>query len=675
MPSPDTQPEPENIQTSRWDWRSLAALLWLAGVVALYYVNHKPVTPAVAASLVRAALQFLTAWSLVSVGGGLGARWLSLPIYPPLVRLSLQAAFGLGLMSLAWLFIGVTVGVGSGIAWLALLAAAVLAGRGMSIWWQEWRDLRRILSSAGRLGKALGGGVVVILITTLLMALAPPVAYDALVYHLSLPRLYLEAGRILYVPEIMFWGMPQVGEMLYTWAMALAGPQAAAVTGWLVALLALTGILGFCAWRLSANAGWVAVASLLAGLTLSEELYWAYVDWFTILFGAAFFVALEGALFFREQKLLWLAGLFTGLAVGTKYTAGVLLIAGFVRLVWPGAAPSRRERVEAVSQYVLAAGIFMVPWMLRNLLATGNPVYPLLFPGGAMDQTRLTLYQGGPPWGSGLDFLFLPLRATLLGRQGAPGYNASIGPLLLGLGALAFLHWFEADDSTRAFIRHAALITGVILGIWMVAGRFTSYLLQSRLYLGGFPAMAALAAVGYEGLRQRRLPGVRVGRLAAVLILLVTWLGAFEVMVILFTRGALPVLVGQRTTNEYLQDNLGYYTLAMDAIESLPDSTRVMMLWEPRGYYCASRCEPDEILDRWLHDRAVYRTPEMILAAWQNEGFTHVLVYRLGADFLRFELQDPAYTLEDWQTVDVFLGQLSQLDRFGDAYELYQLQP
>ena len=63
-----------------------------------------------------------------------------------------------------------------------------------------------------------------------------------------------------------------------------------------------------------------------------------------------------------------------------------------------------------------------------------------------MSSLRLALYQGGEAWGNWLDFVFLPVRATLMGLEGGPGYSASIGPLLVGLSLAAVLIWRMPDE-------------------------------------------------------------------------------------------------------------------------------------------------------------------------------------------------------------------------------------
>jgi hypothetical protein len=77
----------------------------------------------------------------------------------------------------------------------------------------------------------------------------------------------------------MFWGMPQTAEMLYTWAMALAGDPAAASLGWAIGVLTLAGMLGFGLQKLDVDAAWVSAACLVSGYTLASALSWSYVDW------------------------------------------------------------------------------------------------------------------------------------------------------------------------------------------------------------------------------------------------------------------------------------------------------------------------------------------------------------------------------------------------------------
>jgi len=655
------------------------ALIGLAVLSAGYYVMHKPVSPDFALNLLRLFWQVAVALLILSASAGIGRRLLYKIPLPPLAGIAVQAGLGAGLISLGALaagYLGLFRPLWAGVA-LALIF--LIYWRDILAWWSAWRSLGALWLGSDGFGRAVGVCTGLIFAFTLVVALAPPLKYDALVYHLVLPQLYLEAGRLEYLPQLMYWGMPQNAEMLYAFGMSLGGGSAAVVLGWLVGLLALLGIFGLTADYLGLAAGWAAVAALACGYTLASGLSWGYNDWWVIFDSLGFLVFLIGWVEHRRSGLLALSGLFAGLAVGTKYTAGLLVVCGSLVIVWNSFhSGGARVTVKALFQFAFPALLIFLPWLAKNWLATGNPFYPLLFPAGAMSELRLSLYQGGQPWGNWLDFFLLPVRATIWGVEGAPGYSASIGPLLLGLGLAAGLNWRTMRDRQRAIILTSALVALSGISVWMVAGRFSSLLLQSRLYVAFFPALAVLAGAGYTGLSSIVSAGARLGRVASFLILLVLGLTTVEVGIQTIRQRSLPAVLGLLTPQEYLEHNLGWYASAMSALRDLPEGARALMLWEPRSLYCQPVCKPDEIIDRWLRER--YPAPgaepfsaRAILQSWTESGYTHLLLHKTGADFLRRE--DLAYQPSDWQALDQLLALLGQPESFGGAYLLYQLVP
>lgn len=662
-------------------WIGVGAFLCFTALTVSYYVVHKPFTPALALSLGTAFGRLAAVVLLAALAGGLGQRLFPAatagPISPLLI-LALQAALGLGLIALAVLAAGLLGGFKTWVGWAALLILLLWLRRNVAAWLGLWRSLAQTWRQAGRLGKFLAVCIALILCFTLLSALAPPLRFDALTYHLVLPRLYLQAGRFFYVPQNIFWGMPQAGEMLYTWAIALAGDPAAPLLGWAIGVLALAGLLGYAQQKFDPDAAWVATAALVSGYTLASALSWGYVDWLVLLFGVVWLAVLDRWVSEPRPATLLLAGALAGLAVGAKYTAAVLWLCGVVVLLAYARAPLR-QTLANLFRYSFALLLAASPWLVKNLLATGNPLYPFLFPAGAMSDLRLALYQGGKPFGGWQDVILLPLRATFIGVEGGPGYSASIGPLLFGLSLCAGLGWRPRSASARAAIRLAAWVAFSGLLVWMVLGRFSSYLLQSRLYFAFFPALAVLAGAGFSGLQSLSLPNLRLGRLASFLIALVLGLNAFEIGVHTLQQGAPAAVLGLKPATEYLADNLGWYAPAMQALRDLPPGDHALLLWEPRSLYCLPHCDPDEVLDRWKQARAEVSGAapaenDAILAGWRSAGYTHLLFYRSGADFIRQEGRLD-FTQADWLALEALLGDLKPLQDFGGAYRLYTLTP
>ncbi len=652
------------------------AVLWLLFVMVAYAATHKPFDATFLLAFSLALWRVALAAGTLAVAGGVGRRLLGDlddDLAPP-TRLAFQAALGLGLLGLGVFALGV-VGLWHPLALAAaLLLTGLLVRREIVRWGRDWRGLRPLWEGGGALGRALALGSAFLLLCTLTTALAPPLKWDALTYHLTLPRAYLLAGRLVYVPEIMHWGMPQQTEMLYTLAMALGGAEAAATLGWAIGALTLVGLLGFAAQRLSPRAAWVTLAALLAGGTLSASLAWAYVEWPLMLYGLATLIALVRWREGHTRRALLLAGLFGGFALATKYTAGMLFLFGAALTLWD--ALSRRRSLRGAfgdaARFLGLGALVAAPYLAKNALATGSPFYPLLFPAGAMDSFRLEYYQGGAPWGTWLDALLLPWSVTFLGREGGVGPSASIGPLLLGLGALAWVGARGGDARRREMIGVAALFTLGGFLLWAVVSRFSSLLIQTRLYVAFFPAWALLAGAGFEAVAARRVPGLRFGRLLAALVLLAFGLNLIETATQTLRRGAPNVLLGLSAPEAYRTRNLGAHEAAMAALRALPPDSRTLMLWETRALSCWPRCDPDEVIDRWYADVRRYRSPARVLQAWREAGYTHLLLYLDGAAFVREH--DPRLTPDDWANLDALLDSLPAPQVIEGTYALYTLE-
>lgn len=660
------------MKQTRSAWIGLAGLVWAAAIVVAYFVTHKPLTPEIAAGLGLACWRVLAAGLMVFAAGGFGMKFFPLAELHPLARLSLQAAVGLGGMALGLLLIG-SLMLPVWLPWLLLAVLIAWLFKPGLAWLKQISSLGEIWRESSRFGRWTGGILGITLLAAFLIALAPALRYDALMYHLVMPQAYLQDGRIGYLPWIAMTGMPQVSEMLYTWAMSLGGAQAAALLGWMAAGLALLGLLGYLRMRLSANAAWVGIAALLAGYTLAIASAWAYVDLFGLYFGVGCLIALDGWRTYGKKSWLVLAGISAGLAFGTKYTAGVLAIAAGVTLIfhiWK----SKAKALPALVVFTGSLLITVLPWLVRNMIYTGNPFYPFFFPAGDMDAVRIGVYQGLPTWGNWQDIVLLPWRATYLGVENSGGYSVSVGPLLLGLGALAWIGRRELQPEQRVGLQNATLLAVSGLLVWVVGNQVSGYLIQTRMYFSLFPAFAALAAYGYEGISGLHIPQVRLGRIVQALVLLVLALNGLQVWTDTIEKDPAAVIFGVTTQEDYLAQNLGWFQPAMQAIHDLPEGSQVLLLFETRSFYCAPVCYPDEILDRWKTALAREGSPEAVLAAWRAEGFTHLLYYQAGGDFLR-TANDPHHPVEEIDSLEGLLDTLTEPVDIGGMYALYTLTP
>jgi hypothetical protein len=197
-----------------------------------------------------------------------------------------------------------------------------------------------------------------------------PNGYDVVEYHLQVPREWYEAGRIMPLDHNVFSYFPFNVEMQYLLAMHLrGGPWVAmylaqfihamlcVLTVAAVYAIAGGGVRGTIAGALAAATPWIAMLAPVA-----------YDEGGELLFGA---LAVGWALRARNNKDWLIAGIMAGLAAGTKLPIAPLMFVGIPLII---AATGGSIRGLAI---YLATGLLVVsPWLIRNWIWIGNPVYP-----------------------------------------------------------------------------------------------------------------------------------------------------------------------------------------------------------------------------------------------------------------------------------------------------------
>lgn len=671
---------------------TIVLTLLLAAVLAGYYAVHKPVTPAQAAHLLGVALDLAAALWLTTVGGALGMRLLK--GFPcddlwPGERAALAVALGWGAVALSLLALGL-LGALTLPAVVALSSALFLvAWRDARAWWAAVIQSLRAFGEPGLWQRWCSAFVAVTLALGLLQALAPPLAWDALVYHLTLPRRYAELGHLRVDPAFMFSGFPQLNEMLFTAAYLLHGEIAAQTLGWGFGAALALGLAGFAGRTLGAAWASAALAILFSAHTIAILLAWAYAELLLMALALGVMIALDRWRRTSAPRWLALAGALSGFAFGCKYTGIIVPLATLGIILFQTALQARsthysiRTTRHAPLFFLLSSSFFLLPllltsspWLLKNWLFTGNPAYPLLLPTEWMDAWRLTFYNRPDliernPLNAALIFF----RAVFLGVQGGNDYDATLGPLWVFLPLALALGWrFLGEERRRVLWPLAVFCIAGYVG-WVALMFVSKYAVQARLFFAMFPALAVLAAAGLAVLPGFNTPQLRLSFITQALVGFVLALSLVEHALYFGARSPLAYLAGAQTASDYRRAQLGWYAAALERVNALPTGARVVFLWEPRSLECVSitRCAPDEIIDRWWHLRRTSGSADDILAAWQNAGFTHVLIADWGAEFVRVRRSDSLETPEDWAELERLRARLEPVENLGGAYTLYAL--
>jgi hypothetical protein len=375
---------------------------------------------------------------------------------------------------------------------------------------------------------------------------APISSPDALLYHAADPARFEEAHRIFEVPWNSSSYEPFSVEMLVLDGFLLWDSVQGAFAPLLLGLVALAAVIGATLRLAGRPPALLAGAIFFAQPFMSWELTSVFIE-----AGLACTVALAAWNVMRflevgERDHLLVAGILGGGAAGMKYL-GVIAVAAFA--VVAVLLVRRHIRAKHVFVFLLPAVVVALPWYVKNLVLTGNPVYPYIF-GGLNESAAAELGDTRASFGYGrsaLDLLLLPFR--LLADAEPFDAGEFVSPLFLFFAPVVFLL-----PSAR---RPAALVwTGVVLYVlaWFLATQ------QARFLVPIMPPLAVLAAVGVLALAARG----RIGRIVAATATGAALLTGL-VAALAYTSRFVPVVFGTQSKETFLLRNAPYYA----GIESL----------------------------------------------------------------------------------------------------------
>ncbi|HPF38579.1 MAG TPA: glycosyltransferase family 39 protein [Phycisphaerae bacterium] len=633
----------------------IALFITIAIGVAAFFSSEAVVVVAMNGGLSVAIL-------LAALGlGRLAMALIPTPSTSPLTMWTLAAAFGTGLLSLLTLALGAC-GVMQRPLWLGLItlldAVAIVClvraiGRrntdmplGPPVGSCQTHEWTRWLALAPAAFLAFG----------LLAATIPPGAvwraegngYDVLEYHLGAPRDYFDAGRIHYLPNNIYSNFPFQVEMLYLLSMVLHGDAVAAVYTAKLVNLFLAAIAVFAIFRAGSRVSQrVGVAAgVLAGTTpflvyLSGV---AYVENGMLMFTAAALLAALGI--FDDNagatRRALLAGVLAGFAAGCKYTALPMVATPLLGYV---AIKSVRTNRRFAAPAVMLAGVViaMAPWLIRNVAATGNPVFPLGTrwlgcADGVWDAAGEQRWiEGHQPKASDSS---IGHRLEKLTDQML--ISKKFGPVLpIGLAAVVALSVVsrrrrepaprtitDAPTTDGVTLRDLTVACGILMVVTLYVWLFHTHLVDRFAITLVAPSALAIAALALSDASERR---VRLSVLAVGAVAIFN-LGTVQRMFDLDAgEGATRVSIldlGIFGRTEWMTsaDSPFYpHVAAINAV--IHEGGRVLVVADAKRFYLDAGADTCVVFNRYpFADAAATRT-EIELISWLSEnGYTHVYV-------------------------------------------------
>jgi len=651
-------------------------------------------------------LDLLLVILLLAIGLGLGLALLArggLKPPDPLAALGFGITVGLGILGTGFLVLGA-------LGWLSIwslgaltLGATVVGGKELLRIPSLLAEIPGFMATERGSGISLAWGLLVLgSVAAFLLAFgaAPPVDWDTLMYHLPIPAQFLEEGRIFLPPDNLHVSFVGLLHMLYLPFLAVGSTAAAALLNG--ALACLMGLVLFSmgarffrgeAGSVSLGLVWGTTTLLLVAITPRTDVSLAL---FLLVAHYAFLLALD-----EDQPPGWayLGAVLVGFAAGIKFNGlayGAALAPLALWVAWKrggrkGAAVEGEGRVGsgvggpgggqvggAVKTAVLLGALGLVvlsPWLLKNWALLGAPFYPYF-----ADRTV-------EPW----------LQALYQANPGVQGPDPALSQALRGLRSPVSL-WgvFFAPGSLTAETEGAFYFTNRIflllpLGIFFLGRKRLGWLtLPPLLYLAlilipfpstnlryllpAVPALTLAVAFALIELGKRYVPG---GWGSVGILVLATWMlmptGRAMKRWMEGTEAGTHLL-GSTSEAEFWANHHDPGVRAFAPIiryvnENLSPESRVLMLFEARGYPFEPKVIQDNKITNWPYLAGIL--PE---GSCGEEGVAdHILLasaalnyYRLrglGAEKLqwgRFQgfaerclepvYQVPGYLLFKWET-------------------------
>lgn len=580
-----------------------------------------------------------------------------------LVRLLISCGVGTGLLATIALAVGSLVGVSVTVFLVTLAVVIAAVGPG-------WVELARQVASVARFLRSRswsGGETAAILLLMGLVSLQLPAALtptlypDTWRYHFGLARIFEQMGRIQVVPDFAEANIASNWQMVYLPILLLSNDAAAQAFNWFT--LPITAMVVALATR--------GTARLLAPLVLvSTPLLLGVAGLGNNDLGVTFFAALIWLVLRSGEprfSFFW-AGVFGGLAVGTKYPA---VLAVFAMLTGWGALSHGRP-VQGKVWRLLLTGLCAgyLPWFLRNAIGTGDPFYPVLskwLPWGDAEARWVADHYGmemgtyGPNLAGWWRIFLAPWSMTVADHR---FFESDVG----------VIYWSAVPLTVWAFwrrpsMRDAIVACAVGLGLWSIGPQVARFLA---------PLLPAAAVAVAESWREwaggRQQP--RVWWAAGLGLLLINaWQTITGVSGFSDPYG---FLLQGMTREQYLMQHSPLYRVARWTGQPPTVKDRVLLLGEEGVYVFQNPVRISGPFNRkWIVEQAARSSSPAELAGHLRKANVRFLCINPR----RMQAMEDRFGYLNWPSDETcqrfvqFLEQETRLVRTEEPVRLYEIRP
>jgi hypothetical protein len=528
-----------------------------------------------------------------------------------------------------------------------------------------------------------------ILLIEIILNLTPPIDRDALIHHLAIPKLWLKNGGFYEMKWAVFSYYPMNVDLLYLIPVYFNKDFIAKFIHMGFGIGTALLIYHYLSRKINYIAGLLGILVFLSTPMIVRLSMEAYVDLGLIFFTTASMIAFihyrDGE--YKDFKWLFLSSVAMGIALGTKYNA---LIAWFflstaIVFVYSRNTGEQWKAIKCGSIFFLISLAVFSPWLIKNYILTGNPLYPLLqgifsitdtsvqegtrsISGGTYSgifQTREVMY-GENFW----ETLFIPIRYFFQGQDDNFRYfDGVLNPILIIFSPFAFMN--------KSFYRDKLFFTGFTIFFVLTA----TFLDQTRIryILPVVPILSILSVMGVINILNWIMNlSVYFKNIitAVVLLIFVIFISNNFFYIKKYYQNISPMnyISGKESRDAFISRHVGSYP-AMNFINQFtPENAKIrLILLAGRGYYLDRIYEADSSMGMAFISSLVRASSDDITFQKHIDSldYTHLL---LRIDLFYKFLQDNYST----ETTKQFLQQLKRSTEIiynANGYAVVRLIP
>ena len=536
--------------------------------------------------------------------------------------------------------------------------------------------------------------ILILLLIETILNLTPPIARDALIHHLAIPKLWLKNGGFYEIKWADFSYFPMNVDLLYLIPLYFKKDFIANFIHMGFGIGTALLIYHYLNNKISRIAGLLGILVFLSTPIVVRLSTQAYVDlgltFFTTASILAFICYRDGE--FKEFKWLFLSSVTMGLALGTKYNALIVWFFLSLAIVFVSSRDTKKQwkAIECGFIFFLISLLIFSPWLIKNIILTGNPLYPLFkgifnissaTPGGTGSISRDTsigffkmreMLYGENFW----ETLLIPLRIFFQGQDNSVRYfDGVLNSVLIILSPFAFMNKSFYRDKLF-FISFTIFF---ILTVFFLEQKAFSMEQIVRYILPVIPLLSILTVMGLVNIwnwaMNISIPFRNV--LTAVLITIFIVIMSKNIFYIKnYYQNINPMnyLSGKESRDEFITRHISSYPAIKYINTNTPDNARIRLVFlAGRGYY----------LDRIYSEGGSYGIGDVSgLAAnsYEDRSFqaylhsfdcTHLLV----RTDLYFKYLQDNYTKETTNRLFQQMNKATEMIYNANGYAVYRLIP